>query len=187
MPNWWDLGEPAIKGQADQVTEAMISDGAVALDKLGADAVAKLNDMLTALQGTRLLSEPGLAIGTDQTRVAYDELIWSVNGMRYRIAAGEVAFTATTHDITDPDTDPREAVYVLSVAAGATSVTITKGTTAAEDAAVAPSTPAGHVKVGEVLIQHDGSAVFDATTTELDAAHLTVTYTDEDAFVIATL
>ena len=102
-----------------------------------------------------------------------------------KIADSEIAFTATTHDITDPDASGRERVYVLSVARPVGSppneatavVTITAGTQAALTAGVAPSTPAGELKIGEVLIAHDGTAIFNATTDLLSAAHLTVTFT----------
>jgi hypothetical protein len=32
--------------------------------------------------------------------------------------------------------------------------------------------------MGEVLVQHNGTAIFNAVSDDLDAAHLTVTYTD---------
>lgn len=141
-------------------------------------------DVQSALTGSILLSAPGLAIGTSSAaKVKHNELIYQVAGMRYKVAAGEVAFTATTHDIADPDTNPREAIYVLSVNAAGT-VTITKGADAAADAAVAPATPAGEVKLGEVKIQHNGSAIFDASTDLLSAAHLTDTYTDATPFAM---
>lgn len=142
--------------------------------------------IIEALNGDRLLSSPTLAIGTTSAaKVKYADLIWQIDGMRYRIAAGEVAFTATDHDIADPDTNPREAIYVLSAGAGASSVTITKGSDAAAGAATAPATPAGHIKFGEVLIQHNGSAIFDASTDELSAAHLTDTYTSSTPYAPA--
>jgi hypothetical protein len=132
----------------------------------------------TLMTGTVLLTDPGLAIGTSaNTAVKHNEIVAMFNGHRIRIAAGEVAFTATTHDIADPDANPREAIYVISTAVAGT-VTITKGDTAAGDAAVAPSTPANHIKLGEVKVRHDGTAIFDASSDALNAAHLTVTYTD---------
>jgi hypothetical protein len=103
--------------------------------------------------------------------------------MRYRIAAAtEVAFTATTHDIADPDADGREAYYLLSVAAGSTTCTITKGTTAALGAGAVPATPAGHLAVGYVKVAHDGTAIFDASTDLLSATHLVDTYVDYPAY-----
>lgn len=136
-------------------------------------------DVTAILNGLQLLTPPVLEIGTvAPEEVKHGAFNIRVDGVTETVAAGEEAFTAVTHDIADPDANPREAIYVLSVAAGG-AITITKGDTAAAGAAVAPATPAGEVKMGEVLIQHDGSAIFDATTSALDAAHLTVTYTDE--------
>ncbi len=154
------------------------------------DVRLQFNAMVDALDllvnGDALLSAPGLAIGVSSAAaVKFNDLIFQVDGMRFRIAASEVAFTATTHDIADPDAAPREAIYVLSASAGASAPTITKGTTAAANAAVAPATPAGHVKFGEVKVQHDGSAIFDASTDLLSAAHLTDTYTSETPYTAA--
>lgn len=139
----------------------------------------RLRDAINALsQSDLLLSNAGLAIGTGSAaKVKYNAFDFQVDGVAAHVAAGEVAFTPTTHDIADPDTDPREAIYVLSIAEGETAPTITKGATAAAGAAVAPATPANEIKLGEVLVQHDGSAIFDASTDDLDAAHLTVTFT----------
>lgn len=158
---------------------AGIGHGAAYLPDLEAILDGIVDDLNLLGSGTGLLSGAGLAIGTDKTKVAHDAFTVTFDGAAERVAAGEVAFTATTHDIADPDADPREAIYVLSVAQGG-AVTITKGADAAEDAAEAPATPAGEVKLGEVKVQHDGTAIFDATTNELDAAHLTATFTSSD-------
>ncbi|KPJ96685.1 MAG: hypothetical protein AMS18_00050 [Gemmatimonas sp. SG8_17] len=127
-----------------------------------------------------LLSAPGLTIGTSsKAEVKNVAAAMQLRGSgSIAIGAAETAFTATTHDIADPDTDPREAYYVLSVQADGSTITITKGADAVEDAAVKPAAPAGEVILGWVKIQHDGSAIFDATTDDLDSAHLTVTYED---------
>lgn len=140
------------------------------------------DDVASLLSGTHLVTTAGLAIGSSSAaKVLTAAFQYQVDGVRAHKASAETAFTATTHDIADPDDDPREAIYVLSIAQGGT-ITITKGTTAAADAAVAPATPAGELKLGEVLIQHDGTAIFDASSNDLDADHLTVTYTSEDVF-----
>jgi hypothetical protein len=137
-----------------------------------------VNDVVAIQGGDALLSAPGLAIGTSSAaKVKHNAFNVRVDGNTQLIAAAEVAFTATTHDIADPDAAGREAIYVLSVNAAGT-VTITKGSDAALGAAVAPATPAGEVKMGEVKVAHDGSAIFDASTDLLSAAHLTDTYTD---------
>jgi hypothetical protein len=155
-------------------------------NKLVTDVETLRAQLIESVNGDLLLSAPTLAIGTTSAaEVKHADLIFQIDGMRYRIAAGEVAFTATDHDIADPDAAPREAVYVLSAGAGASTVTITKGTDAAADAAVAPATPAGHVKFGEVKVQHNGSAIFNATTDLLSAAHLTDTYTSATPYAPA--
>lgn len=122
----------------------------------------------------------GLAIGTDKTKVLI------ANTVTFAIAAefasrttAETAFTATDHDITAVVGSVQEAVYLLSVDANA-NVTITKGTTATGAAAgVVPAVPAGECAIGHVRIAVDaGSTDFDASSDDLDAAHLTVAYTD---------
>lgn len=142
-------------------------------------------DVASLHSGDLLITGAALAIGSDKPKVATGAFIFQVDGVRERktaVSAG-TAFTATTHDIADPDAAGREAIYVLSIAAGG-AITITKGTTAALGAAVAPATPPNEVKLGEVLIAHDGSAIFDATTNDLDAAHLTVTYTSSAPYAL---
>jgi hypothetical protein len=135
--------------------------------------------LVACLTGAGLISTPTLAIGTSSKKdVKFSSFNFRALGFQEAKTGAEVAFTATTHDIADPDALPREAIFVLSIAQGGT-VTITKGSDALAGAAVAPATPANECKMGEVLIQHNGTAVFDATTDDLDAAHLTVTYTDE--------
>ena len=139
---------------------------------------ANVADVLAIHVGDALLLAPTLAIGTSSAaEVKNSAFEIRVNGVTELVAAGETGFTATTDDIADPDASGREIVYVLSVAAGGT-ITITPGTIAALAAGVAPSTPAGEVKMGEVLVAHDGSAIFNATTDLLSAAHITDTYTD---------
>jgi hypothetical protein len=74
-------------------------------------------------------------------------------------------------------------VFRIEVPAGGT-IVITPGTavlTATESVtpAAAPAATAAHATLGTVKIVADG-AIFNATTDDLDAAHLTVTYTDMD-------
>ena len=127
-----------------------------------------------AIAGTGCLSDPALAIGSTKAQVANGAFNYQIAGMRYAkaaVAAG-TAFTATTHDIADGSA----RAFTLSIDAAGT-ITITPGTAAVGTTATAPATPAGEAKMGEVLIAADG-AIFDATTDDLDASHLTVTYTD---------
>ena len=132
--------------------------------------------VVSMLEGDLLLTAPTIAIGSDPTKVAVGAFTFQINGNTEAKAASDVAFTADTDDISDDDEDPKEAVYAMSVAAGGT-ISFTKGATAAPGVMFAPVVPAGELAIGDVRIQHDGSAIFDATTDELSAAHLTVVYT----------
>jgi len=81
-------------------------------------------------------------------------------------------FTATIHDIADG----YGAVYLFYLDAD-NAMKIVKGTsTLAGTNAVCPETPEGGLKVGEVKLVTVG-AIFDATTTALDAVTVTDTYT----------
>lgn len=128
-----------------------------------------------------LLNPALLAIGTvSKKEVAHGTFTKSVGGAVAEVAAAEVGFTATTHDITADPNKVQEAIYLLSVDAAGT-VTITKGATADEGAAVPPALPAGEAPLGTVKIKvAAGATDFDATTDDLDAAHLTTTFTDID-------
>lgn len=135
------------------------------------------------VNGDILLTAPVLSIGTvSAAEIKYTAYHFQIGGMRYTAAAGEIGFTATADDIADPDADPREIVYLLSTAAGDSEPTVTPGTIAAAGAGVAPATPSNHVVLGEVLLQHDGTAIFNATTDLLSDAHITDTYTDAVAY-----
>jgi hypothetical protein len=128
-----------------------------------------------------LESAPGLAIGSSdkhKIKVVNDTYYRLGGSLKLLAAATEVVFTATTDDITNSASLIKEAIYDVSVnSTGA--VIITKGETATAPLAVAPPTPAGNVKIGEVrLAVAAGATPFDATTDELDEAHITDTYTD---------
>jgi len=85
-------------------------------------------------------------------------------------AEAEHAFIAA-----DADT-PQERWYSYSSVDGAT-VVVTPGTIAAEGAAVPPANPANAAPYGLVrIVVAAGAVPFNATTDDLDAAHLTVTY-----------
>lgn len=151
------------------------------------DDVERLRAALGRTSAGILTSAPGLTIGTTaDTALKTVEFTMVIRGETVTVSAAETAFTATTHDIADPDADPREAYYTLSANASGT-LTITKGDTAAADAAVKKAAPVDEVLVGWVKIQHDGTAIFDASTNALDAAHLTVTYEDAPVMAAANL
>lgn len=136
-------------------------------------------DLIKALSGDYLISAPGLAIGSTKAQVATDAFDFAVNGMpeaKTAVAAG-TAFTATTHDVTGGSSNS----FLLSIATGGT-ITITMGTEAVGTTpGTAATLPTGEVALGTVVI-YSAAAGFDATTTELDAADLTVTYTDAAIF-----
>lgn len=131
--------------------------------------------------GTRCLSAAGLAIGTSSKAklLIANTVIYVLAGAYKSKTTAEVAFTATTHDIAANASSVQEAVFLLSLDASGTA-TITKGTTATGAGnAVVPATPANNVAIGHARIAVDaGATPFDASTDELDASHLTVTYTD---------
>ena len=61
MTDWWMLGEPAVKGQPDQIGAAELKDGAVTNAKLGADAVDGAKTADDAV-GSEHLSEIGYGV-----------------------------------------------------------------------------------------------------------------------------
>lgn len=127
-----------------------------------------------------LTTEPVLAIGSgSKAKVLITNVsVYIAGGAVVELASSEIAFTATTHDITANVSLIQEAYYLLSTADGVT-VTITKGTTAGEDAAVPPAAPANHALIGLVKVQvAAGATDFNATTDLLDASHLTTTFED---------
>ena len=126
----------------------------------------------------RLVSNPNLAIGTSsKAKIKHDAFTYVLNGAYTTITGGEVAFTATTHDLVDGT----GAVY--NVYLDGTTVKILKGTaTSGGTGAVCPATPAGKLKLGEVKIVTSGG-LFDASTTELDALTVTDTYTNKTDLV----
>lgn len=136
-----------------------------------------LNEIANGSAVGKLLSNPTLAIGTSsKAKVKTSAFDYIKDGVIKTVASAETAFTATDHDLADG----YEAIYVLSLDPSDDSINITMGTAveSAEADAVAPATPAGELKLGEVLIATSG-AVFDATTTLLDAGTVTDTYTNK--------
>lgn len=134
-----------------------------------------INDVVVDDGGYRLLSNPTLAIGTSsKAKVKHSDIVYSKDGVIATVAGGEVAFTATTHDIADHS----EAIYLIYL--DGSTVKISKGTSVltATGGAVCPTTPAGKLKLGEVKIATEGG-IFDATSTDLDAVTVTDTYTNK--------
>lgn len=135
-----------------------------------------LDDVIAAVNrqnNTTVLGNPTLAIGTSsKAKVKNSAFAVMVDGVITAISATETAFTATTHDIADG----KEAIFLVYL--DGSTITLLKGDDADADEAVCPDTPAGKVKIGEVKIAASG-AIFNATTDDLDAAHITDTYTNK--------
>jgi hypothetical protein len=143
-----------------------------------APIIANHNNLVNRL-ACRMINTPGLAIGTASKKAVkiVNECMAVINGTIVPIAAAtEVAFTATTHDVADGYTN----VFVITVNAAGT-LAITMGTRAATTSTVAacvlPTVPADVAVVGIVSIASAG-ALFDATTTDLDAGTVTDLYYD---------
>lgn len=140
-----------------------------------ANLKAILSEIANGSTNGKLLSMPTVSIGTTSaTKVKVGNFEYVKDGVFHSVTGGEVAFTATDHDIADHS----EAVFVISCKLADDSLVITKGESVltAEASAVAPVTPDGHLKLGEVKVATEG-AIFDATTTNLSAVTVTDTYT----------
>jgi hypothetical protein len=151
---------------------------ALAFNQYFAPVVANHNNLVNRL-ACRMINTPGLAIGTSSKKKVkiVNECMAVVNGTIVPIAAAtEVAFTATTHDVADTYTN----VYVITVNAAGT-LAMLMGTAALTTATVAacvlPTIPADVAVVGIVSIA-TAAAIFDATTTDLDAGTVTDLYYD---------
>lgn len=142
-----------------------------------------INDVITQMNnqgGVAIVGSPALAIGSSSKAKVLNGAFTVVrNGVVSTIAGGETAFTATTHDIADG----KEAIFLVYLN-GSNVVTLLKGADAGADEAVCPDTPDGGLKIGEVKISVTG-AIFNASTDELDAAHITDTYTNKTDVPIA--
>jgi len=93
-------------------------------------------------------------------------------------ASQEVAFTATTDDITADATTAQEKTYLVCLNASGTG-SIISGEQADIGESEAPEVGASLCVIGKVVLSVAVGAVdFDATTDELDEAHITDTYTN---------
>ena len=123
---------------------------------------------------TRLMSSPNLVIGTSsKKKIKHDAFTVYADGVITTIVTGEVAFTATDHDVTDGE----GAVFLVYLDGSTVKLLMGTATTGGTDAEC-PATPAGKLKLGEVKIVASG-ALFDATTTDLDAVTVTDTYANK--------
>ena len=142
-----------------------------------------INDVITQLNnqgGVAIVGTPALAIGSSSKAKILNGAFTVVrDGVVSTIASTETAFTATAHDIADG----KEAIFLVYLN-GSNVITLLKGADAGADEAVCPDTPSGGLKIGEVKLSTSG-AIFDATTTLLDAETLTDTYTNKTDVPIA--
>lgn len=134
----------------------------------------KLHDALNY----RMLGNPTVAIGTTSKKtIKTTTAVACVNGVLVSVTGAETAFTATTHDIAANASAVQEAVYLV-VADSAGTITLVMGdiATGAGNALI-PACPAGKVALGYARIAiAAGATAFDASSDDLDAAHITDTY-----------
>lgn len=131
------------------------------------------NIVLTAA-GLRIKGGSASPIAQNENAVTY-----VIDGVYKSKAQADVAFTATTHDIAADGSLVQEAVYAVSLQGDGT-ITVTMGTIA--DGAgngAKPQAPEGEALIGYIRVAVDAGATdFDATSDDLDASHLTVTFED---------
>ena len=140
-------------------------------------------DMFDAID-TRLkyqcLSNPGVVIGTSSAAKVKitNTTVFLFNGQFGSKATAEVAFTATTHDITASATTVQEAMYLLSFSDISGTPVLTMGEIATGSGnAVLPEIPAANTPIGAVRVAvAAGSTNFDASTDLLSAGHITDTF-----------
>lgn len=123
----------------------------------------------------------GLAIGSvsKKTLKIVNTVTFASNGIGKSKTTAAVAFTATTHDITASASAAQEACYLVTLASDGTP-TVTMGSVASGAGnAKLPDVPSGGTPIGYArILVAAGSTSFDATSDDLDAGHLTVTYYD---------
>ena len=126
--------------------------------------------------GCQCMNAAGLTIGSGskkKIKIA-NTVDYLINGVMYQKTTAEVDFTATTHDMPISSF----SVYCLYIN-GAGTVTVVKGSTASTAAAVIfPAPLEGQALLGYVRLATSAGAIFDATSDDLDAAHITDTYVD---------
>jgi hypothetical protein len=125
--------------------------------------------------GEVLTSTVTLAAGTSDTAKVLigAHTLWS-DGLFYSIPATELAFTATTHDCANG----KWRTYRISMEPDSTGVITHAASTYSTKAlavAALPACPAGDIDLGYICVYANG-ALFDASTTKLNAATLIVTY-----------
>lgn len=135
-------------------------------------------DLLHDMQTNRNLTNGALAIGSSSKAkiLIANACTVMIDGVLKSVASAEVAFTAGTHDITADADTIQERIYVV-YATDTNTTAIIAGDQADVGEARIPDVPDGGVALGYLKLQvAAGSTDFDATTDELDEAHLTDTY-----------
>jgi hypothetical protein len=146
---------------------------------LGHQEVADTFDSIHHALSNMALNSGALAIGTGSKKkvLIAATINFLSNGVFKAKTTAEVDFTATTHDIAASAAAVKEAVYLMMLAAdGTPSLVMGAVATGAGNAKLpeipTTGTPVGYVRVAVAA----GSTIFNATTDDLDAAHLTCTY-----------
>ena len=149
--------------------------------------VVKWSNNMAAASGfkskvNRSFVDAGVVEGTvskKEVKTAVTTVCTVDNAFAVTFAAAETAFTATTDDITAVAGSVQEAVYLLCIDAAGAATLVKGATSTGAGTAQFPNPPLNKAVIGHVRIAVDaGSTDFNATTDDLDAAHLTVTYTD---------
>lgn len=135
------------------------------------NSLTELEDLFDSLQrrdANVILTSPGLAIGSSSKKaIKIANTVYAyMEGVLVKKTTAEVAFTATTHDVTNA----KFAIFALSMDSAGTA-TLTKGEEASTlGGATIPAIPDNDVLLGLVIINPTGTGNFDATSTDLDDA-----------------
>lgn len=127
------------------------------------------------------LSPAGLAIGTVSKKevLIANTVTYLVAGVPKTKTTAEVAFTATTHDIPANASSVQERCFTYSLDASGTCTVTAGGIATGSGKGAVPDPPAGESMIGYLrLAVAAGATPFNATTDDLDSAHLTDTYVD---------
>lgn len=150
-------------------------------EALSQQELMDLFDKLNTQVRNMALSPAGLAIGSSsKTKVKIvNTTVFLSDGVFKSKSTAEVAFTATTHDIPANASTVQEACYLLTLAADGTPTLTMGAIVSGSGAAKLPGRPTTGTPIGYVRIAiAAGATKFDASTDELDAAHITDTYVD---------
>lgn len=136
-------------------------------------------DAVTSRLRNTCLSSAGLAIGTvSKAKVLIANTVtYLSDGIFKSKTTAEVAFTATTHDIPANASTVQEAMYLVMLAADGTPSLVMGDIATGSGNAKLPAIPSTGTPIGAVRVAvAAGATSFDASTDELDEAHITDTY-----------